>query len=419
MHNPVPLLLAFLLPAVILVSMPATPMNNPEGVWHFLNDPLAQHHNGRTILGCVDRAGSPKIVAYDHATGTWTESVLRPNWKVDDHISPTLVVREQDQRILAFYARGSDVFYHISERPLDASAFGPARALPAQDGNFPRPLQIREGDRTRLFLLYRDILPQGNGNKRPALRTSGDGGESWSEAHALVDFGNWMYPKTTVGSDGSIHLLLTSNPTHMQVNNLHYVRYHLGSFFKADGTHVADIEDLPLAFDQLDLVYASPGTDNAPPVRASDLAIDPQGRPVIAAVRYDGTDRRDHTYTRFKFNGLRWDAEDFAKSAPLSDNPKLGWVYFGGAALDHANPDRIYYSAKTNGTFELFLAERPAGQNTWNHHPVTQNSTAHQIRPWSVPATPDSPQRLIWLEGHLERFNDYRTHLKIQDAPSL
>lgn len=401
-------------PILMCVAMTFSPIStshgeNPKGAWHFLNDPRPVQAEGRTFIGYVDPEGGPSVASYYQAADQWTaRTTLREKWKIDDHISPTLLIRSSDRRLLAIYARGSDVFYHLSENPLDASRFGPARRIPADDGNFPRPLQISENGETKIFLFYRDQL--GNSSKRPVLTISRDGGETWSAPRSLIDFGHWMYPKSISGDDGSIHLLITSNPHHMEVNNLHYVRYRAGHFYRADGSRIAGLDDLPLSRNQLDTVYQSePGIDN-PPFRASDIAVGDKGRPVIAGVEYHGEDRREHHFVLYRFDGSTWRREHLAQTEPISDHPKTGWVYFGGLSFDRADPDRVFYAKKRKGTFELFLAEREAASGEFQHQQLTEGSSKHQIRPWKVASDTDL---LIWLEGELQRFNQYNTVIRI------
>lgn len=412
----------------------AFPALADTGAWNWCQDPKAVTYIGehrRTYAGWVSGDGSVIVAMYDHDSGELTTANVHERLERDDHDNPVFLFLN-DGRIRTYYSPHGGVSspgavpglrYRTSRFPEHVDYWHDEQMLQTNTGGrwgwtYPNVVTLAdEGECGRTYLFWR------GGDGRPAISSSDDEGDTWEKAANLV-FSEGVRPYLKCVGDGysRIHFAFTDgHPRHDPTNSLYYCFYERGAFFRADGTHIRDIEDLPIFPRDADRVYDA----RADSVRAWvwDIALDEYDRPVIAYTNFPETD--DHRYRYARWNGESWDDHEIcpAGSWTVDADPEKHTIrqelwYSGGIALDHNDPSIVYLSRPVNDVFEIERWRTPDGGATWSHEPVTCNSAADNIRP-VVPRghTADGPD-VLWLHGDYIHYEDYETSVRMR-APRL
>ena len=389
-----------------------------DGAWCWFGDPravtVARRHT-RTFVGYITSSGDAEVAQFDHDTGELTREIVKAELQVDDHANPSLLVRT-DGRLMVFYCghRGKWMVYRTSSvaedigkwgRPSAASGYSSATA----GYTYPNPVLLsRENDRRYVFWRGTDFLP---------MVCYTDTGMEWSEAVSLLQ-GEGVTPYVKVASDGdsTIHFALTNDhPRDEPENSVYYFRYEDGEFRRADGTSLGGWDDLPLALEDLDLVYDARSTE----ARAWlwDVAIDGDGRPVIVYAAFPSTE--DHRYRYARWNGDGWVDSEIVEAGGAFPTIETGRrdtepYYSGGLALDHADPSVVFLSRPVGGIFEIERWATADGGETWESAPVTSGSTANNVRPVVPRGWAEGGPRVIWMNGPYRTFTDYGTSLRMR-----
>ena len=112
-------------------------------------------------------------------------------------------------------------------------------------------------------------------------------------------------PYVKIASDGKdrIHMIFTDgHPRNEASNSVYYACYRNGAFYKADGTRIAGVGQLPVIPEQADCVYNAAATGARAWV--FDVAADEVGRPVIVYTRLP--QETDHRYHYARWDGGKW-----------------------------------------------------------------------------------------------------------------
>ena len=123
-------------PASAVTSLTAA----PQGGWSWFEDPRAVAYNGYTYFGYVrGDNGDVAVVSVSPVGGVSAETVLKAALEVDDHASPSFLVRDSDHKLMAFYSSHFDTTMRlrISSSPLGASTTWPSmvrRTCPSGTG---------------------------------------------------------------------------------------------------------------------------------------------------------------------------------------------------------------------------------------------------------------------------------------------
>ena len=414
-------LLAGLLAAALLVLAAAGPSEaafaqEPRlrslggGGWCWFADPRAIHHRGqhnRTYVGWLDRDGAVKVASYDHTSDRRTTAVLRWELGVDDHNNPALHVRP-DGRLVVFYSRhnGGDMYYRVSRRPEDVTAWGPERTIPTntikpstgsdRGYTYPNPVQLaREG---RMYLFWR------GGSAWPTFATSRDGGGTWTKAKNWVRYDRHRpYIKFASNDRDTIHFAFTQGHPSRINSNIYYAAYRGGRILNAGGRTIKTTRQLPLRPREADLVY-----DTSARAWIHDIADTGGGRPVIVFASIKGGRHRYH-YARF--TGGRWRVFPVTSAGPsIADNGHEPY-YSGGITLDHENPSVVYLSRHTGGTFEVETWTTPDGGQSWRRSAVTSGSQTENVRPVSPRGLRSfgADMSVLWMRGSYEHYVRYKT----------
>ena len=295
----------------------------------------------------------------------------------------------------------------VTVRPGDISLWGPERILdfnakprPRKNITYSHPVMLSAENNT-LYLFWR------GDTWKPTFSKSTDGGNSWTPGVVIpsrpgADCENRPYAKITSRGKDRIHMIFTDGHLRDESNNsVYYACYKDGAFFKADGTRIAGVDQLPFTPAQADCVYDATQTH----VRGwvYDLAIDLNERPVIAYTRLPAED--DHRYHYARWDSAKWTDSEICAGGKWFPQTKSGEKepephYSGGLALDPADPAFVYLSRPVQGIREIDRWTTADGGKTSKNEAVTAGSKYDNIRPFVVRnAAPDGP-RLLWLNLH-------------------
>lgn len=382
-----------------------------DGAWCWFQSPSAVQFNGNTYTGYVNKNGDIVISKFDNATKEITYNVLHSALQVDDHAAPSILIRP-DGRLMVFYSAhtGDSMFYRISTNSEDISLFGDEKNIntntTADSWNwkysYSNPIQL-SNEENKIYLFWR------GGNGEPTFSTSADDGESWIEAKTLFNVEDER-PYMKVSSNGIDKIYFTftdGHPNEVDNNNVYFVYYQDGSFYKADGTFIKSMSDLPLTTADVEVVYDSSKTG----IKAWnwDVAFDGNGYPVIVYAVFPTIN--DHRYRYAHWDGKKWNDNEIIPAGSSIDEVNEPY-YSGGITLDHENPSNVYLSREINGIHEL---EKWSTQNNglnWSSESVTSKSVKQNIRP-IVPRNNDSEGlSVIWMNGDYSSYTKYDTVLK-------
>ncbi|MFA7466431.1 MAG: BNR-4 repeat-containing protein [Parcubacteria group bacterium] len=347
-----------------------------DGAWCWFQDPRAVSYNGKTYVGWVNRSGDIVISRYDNQKKETVSNVLHYNLQIDDHSAPTILIL-QDGRIMVFYSAhvGNAMFYRISISPEDISNWSEEKRITTNtEGKrgytYSHPVRLSD-ENNKIYLFWR------GGDFKPNFSTSIDGVE-WSNAQNLFDVPNER-PYMKVFSNGSDKIYFTftdGHPNEIETNNIYFTYYQDGSFYKADGTFIKGVNDLPLVASDLDVVYDS----NLSGVNAWnwDIAIDNSGNPVIAYATFPALE--DHRYNYAYWDGESWNNYEIAKAGGSIDKDREPF-YSGGMAINHQDPSIVYLSREINEMHEMEKWETPDWGKSWSSKIITSQSLAKNVRP--------------------------------------
>jgi rhamnogalacturonyl hydrolase YesR len=403
-----------------------------DGGWCWFSNPRAVSRDGKTYTGWVTEDGSVQAAELEHATGKVAIVDLHAKYQRDDHDNPSFLFLP-DGRLMAFYSRhggkGKDQVPAIHSRstvePGKFDKWTPEVALPLIDRtggkagiSYCNPHLLSEENNT-IYLFWRGYT------FKPTMAKSADGGKTWSEAQVVFSRpglppGNRPYAQYASNGRDTIHMLFTDgHPRNEPTNCVYYVCYRGGAFFKADGTRICGVNELPIRPDQADKVYDAAKTG----ARAWiwDIAFDKDNHPVIAYTRHP--EETDHRYHYARWDGKQWiDTELcaggkwFPQTPPKAKEPEPH--YSSGLALDHENPSIVYLTRPVNGVREL---ERWTSSDlglTWKSEAVTQGSFRDNIRPVVIRGHSAGGPTVLWqnLSGHYKHFTKYRCSI-LMDLP--
>lgn len=399
----------------------------PDGAWCWFSDPRAIYHDGKLVAGWVSSDGSIQVGARPLKGGETEVVTLAPQFEKDDHDHPTFAFLP-DGRLSAFYSKHSkgDMFMASIRRAGDFTAWTESRAIGLLDPTKgPRGITynnpfVLSSENHALWFFFR------GSDFKPTVTVSRNGGQTWEPQRTLIseqgrDTGNRPYAKYWSDGRGRIDILFTDgHPRNEPKNSVYFVRYEKGAFWKADGSKIADFDQLPLEPAQCDRVY-----DGAIAGRAWIWSIveDAAGRPVIGYTRLPT--EQDHRYHYARWDGTTWVDHEitagggwFPKTPPNAKEREPH--YSGGLAIDPANPNRVFLSRPIHGVFEIDEFTTTDGGANWSFVPVTRNSTADNVRPYVVPGTPIGQAVVMWMHNlSYVHYTNYQTQLRYSVRTSL
>lgn len=407
---------------LITVNGEAFPSFSTDGgAWCWFQDPRAVYNKGiheKTYSGWVTKAGALQVGSYDHSTNTVTVVTLRKKWQKNDHANPAFLIRP-DRRIMMFYSvhNGKSIISRLSRNPEDISAWEKEITISSKGRfTYPNPMQL-SGENNRIYLLWRGQA------WKPMITMSYDG-VNWTRPRVLIQekgresYSIRPYLKAYSNGKDTFHLAFTDgHPENEPHNSIYYVKYQNGAFYKADGTWIKDLAEIPIRHSEADLVYDG-GKNN---VRAWvwDVASDESGNPVIVYTRLPK--ETDHRYHYARWNGFKWEDHEITTAGgwfpqTLEGKSQREPHYSGGIVLNHANPSVVYLSKPTDGVFEIEKWTTSDDGKTWKSERITSRSTNNNVCPPVVPREYKGVRdHVLWMNGDYVHYIQHRN----QDADAL
>lgn len=388
-----------------------------DGAWCWFQDPRAVYIDGKkecTYAQWVTKNGTLKIGSYNHKNGKIEIENLKTNWDADDHNVGAFLVLP-DNRLMVFYARHNreGIYCRTSTNPEDISSWEDEITISDSPRiTYAHPFYL--ADEKTYYVFWRGP------SWKPTFSTSKDR-KNWSKPQILIQdigrVGGDIRPYTKITSDNksSIHFTFTDgHPRVEPQNSVYYLKYEDGKFYKADGTVAGNINSLPIAHKNSDLVYDGKATN----VRAWvwDIALDNKEMPVIAYTRLP--EETDHRYCYARWNGKKWTDTEITKAGKWFPQTQEGETerephYSGGIGLNHANPSELYVSREINGVFEIEKWETPDKGKSWNSYFITKNSDELNVRPVVPRGYSKNKDFVLWMNGDYIHYTNYNTGITL------
>ena len=396
-----------------------------DGGWCWFSDPRAVSLNGNTYTGWVTEDGSIEAAKINHASGKVTTVVLHAKYERDDHDNPAFLFLP-DGRLMAFYSKHGGgarpgIQSRVTRRPGVFTEWEPEVTLPLRDNtgghagiSYCNPFLLTEEDNT-LYLFWRGL------SFKPTMAKSTDEGKSWSTAQPVfsrpgLPAGNRPYAKYASNGKDRIHFLFTDgHPRNEPFNSVYYICYRAGAFYKADGTRICGVDELPIRPEQADLIHDATTTG----VRAWiwGVAFDRKDQPVVAYTRLPL--ETDHRYHYARWDGQTWFDTELCAGGGWFPQTVEGKAesephYSSGLALDPSDPSIVYLTRPVKGVRELEQWITRDGGKSWKSEAVTRGSLHDNIRPYVVVNhAPDGPT-VLWqnLSGRYVHYTNYRSSIK-------
>ena len=381
------------------------------------------------------RNGQNEAVIYDLATSKGTRYTLPSSLatsNVDDHNAPALLIRPDGKYLAQWSGHRVDCLSRFSifdgtawgaEQKVDWTPFGcPWAGASTNMVTYSNPWYIG----TSIFSMVRSV------GTDPAVLTSTNDGQTWSYNGKLASSKQVGYVagyfKYWGDNTGRIDFNGTEAHPRDNDNNLWAGYIQGGNTYNSLGTLVSPFKDSSptttnakdiSAFSQVFKTGSTVGNVklcrawNYDMVRYADgtVAILAQGRADNCTSTPSGSDPDKRAFYA-RFDGTKWNLTYLVKMGPKLYPDEED--YTGLAALDPDNPHVIYISTvydprdDTTKTAHHEIYEGVTCDNgaTWKWAPITQNSTAEQLRP-IVPKWDANHLALIWLSGTYTSAQQY------------
>lgn len=371
-------------------------------------------HNGTTFFSYIEGGGDGVIAAYDHDSGLLeTNTVFSGlDTDADDHSPPTLLIRNADNRIIAFASEHHDdtLRWKISDDPEDISSFGSeSTTTTTKNGlSYPQPTQLaNEDDKIRVF--YRSYNAKDDREWR-YVESTDDGDTFGNEQTLRENFVSADYivnPYTLPYSDekSQIHFL---SMNYEQIaeggtpNDIYHWYYEDGEFFETDGTYIKD-EGNPLTSSD-EPTTIDPSND----VNLWDIALDSNGNPIVVYVKYKDYDT-SHVYRYGHWDGSEWSTHEIVDSGgPLPEADGREW-YSYGVRLNQSDPSIVYAAEEeSDGVGQIYKYSTNDDGETWIEETTFVESPSQKhFRPRYPRNASEDDIEVFWLTGDYDDLRDW------------
>jgi hypothetical protein len=400
-----------------------------DGTWCWFSDPRAIYYSeDKIVTGWVKKDGSVEIASLNTTTGEKETENINPQMEVDDHNNPAFAILP-DGNIFTMYAWHSTskgVISNTTTNGSDVHSFkGNVVFKPKTDKlleQFPRETYtyanpyVLKAEENKLFSFGRWI------GFKPNMIISDDNGKTWGEQYVIIcnepfDPDNRPYAKYYSDGDSKIHMIYTNgHPRNEKFNSVYYCYYENGAFWKADGTKICNLSELPFSIEDGSLVYqASTETGRA---WIADV-VEKNGVPFILYSRHpEETDHRYH-YTWYNAGAHKWEDTELCKAGKWFPQTQEGEVerephYMGNMTFNPRNPDVVYLSREVNGIFEIEKYVTNNGGKSWEITPITENSQYDNVRPYVPRYLPENAKTVVlWMENKKYiHYTNFHTSIK-------
>ncbi|MDX6200361.1 MAG: hypothetical protein QOJ79_3512, partial [Actinomycetota bacterium] len=331
--------------------------------------------------------------------------VLHDRLQNDDHANPS-VLALPDGRVTYFWSahNGLFMYYRTTTTAGDVHSFGPLRTLPVRPTGdrlytYSNPVLLpAEGN--RLYLFWRSQYTH------QAFATSDDLGVHWSPARILLEEpGQRPYVKYAANSD-TIGIAFTRSHPDESRTGIYYMSYWHDAFFRADGTAIGGVDDLPFAPSQTELVVDPDVIGGSAWIM--DVALEADGNPVIVYVATGEL----HRYHYVRWDGTHWHDTTMTDAGPPITTGGREPSYSGGISLDHSDPTTAYLSRRVGDRNVVEKWHTADGGTTFTSEPVAQDLTLDNLRPVvPIGLTPEDSVRALWMAGSYRYFTDFVTSI--------
>ena len=397
-----------------------------DGVWCWFSDPRAIFHEGKIVTGWVKEDGTIEAATLDPNNGQTSAYHLYPQLEPDDHDNPAFTSTDENGIIACYTTHsGKDGFYlNYGDITNGQIQFSDPVKIPLLDSSelqrFPKvhvtyanPYRLKN-ENNRIYCFGRWT------GYKPNMMWSDDHGKHWTKSKVFItnhpfDPNNRPYVKYYSDGQSKIHMVFTDgHPRVEPTNSVYYACYENGTFYRADGTVIRNMQNLPFEPKDADVVYQSNETQGRAWI--ADLAQDPAGQPVILYTR--SPSETDHRYWYARYDGKNWQDYEICKSGKWfpqtqADETERETYYFGNLSVNPQNTNVVYLSRQVNQVFEIERWETSDYGKTWKSQPITQNSTYDNVRPYIPRGDNGGRELVLWMENQKYiHYTDYRTSIK-------
>lgn len=388
--------------------------------WSYFGDPRAVAYRNWIHTGCISTDGRAQLDQYNLETGRSRLLTLFRGLEVDDHNNPSLILfRDKLYAFASEHAgyvyprdRDSRMEYRVSKRDGGLGRkWGGTRRVPLEAGcglGYTYPNPVVSGKRLYLFMRGPCWYPYFASTKD---------GKRWSRPRTLVlgPTGSGPrnvrpYAKYDTAPDGSILMTFSDGHPGSYKNNLYYMRFKRGRFYKADGSVIGSTRDIPFRLSELDIVQRYSASKGRP--WPMDIAWGPDGVPAIV---YSSRVGYDDIFRYARWNGRKWVTQPIAPAGG-----SLFGYRNGGITLNHADPRWVVLTRLIGSGHEIELRHTGDEGRTWETFQLTHDSEVLNFRP-VFPRGITDPERLVvvYVSGAASSFRSYRTvvNMQVDDAP--
>ncbi len=407
-----------------------------NGAWCWFSDPRAIYTNGKNeqvVTGWVTASGDIMAASLDLKSGKIESRKLYTKLEIDDHDNPAFL-QLPDNSILTQYTwhggnkNGMGVIQNTTGTNGRINTFSDSLVFRPQTPELLKKFVRETYTYANPFLLSKENNKVYSFGRwigfKPNFITSTDNGKTWSDPLVVIsskklDTNNRPYVKYYSDGKSKIHLLFTDgHPNSEPLNSVYYCYYENNAFWRADGSKISDIGNLPFNPSDASVVYQA--TAETGKAWIFDIVVDKKGRPVVAYTRYPTNEKHQYYYAVYE-NG-RWNDNhliDSGKWFPQTPEGKKEREenYSGGLTIDPLNPAIVYFSHEINGVFEISKAETRNFGRTWKTTAITRNSSLDNVRP-VVPRykKPGDRNVLLWMQNRkYVHYTDYDSAILWKD----
>lgn len=367
------------------------------GFWNQVSSPHSQTHGGKTFIGWTNDAGDIGVAEYVHATGLASAPVTlvtaAPAVDGAIHVSPCVLVRSSDQRILASLVANGGTHQPgvwISTSPEDATAFPAGADIgPAGVYTYASVVQLNGIANDPIYLF---VHHWSGGTRRLCYLKSEDQGATWGSLVVVLTPALDTSCFTRVSSDGDTRIDIYATDSDRATPASSVYHFRLGSddnLYHTDGSLIGAI---PLASDDGALVH-----DNSlGSAGVSAATYDGSGNPVASVyIDLGGSSA---------IRRCAWDGSAWQRDTVVAD---VGGVIGGNANISSAavadlDPDTFYVPVKVGGVFEL---HQFTWDGAWTETAITSGSAADNAMP-ECPLGAGPGCRVLWGQGtYTDDFN--------------
>ncbi len=371
--------------------------------WCWWTRPRATRIGDLLYLGALDSRGQIVAATWDLGKRLAHKAVLA-RFEDDDHNNPALIA-VPGRPLVAFYSRhaADDALrFRVSTHPTDIGCWHDERVL--QFGGTTTYAQVHpRGDELHVLTRVNETTW--------AYRRSMDWAATWEPARSFLAFDTdqQIYMPTVMLADQrTVRVAVSGHPKEYETKPLHdvwacEVDLETGAVSRpTDGAVVANLRDgtgLPLNYDQLELVHATPSDRT---VNIFDVGDGPDFEIGFVSKVKDDHSTTDARYHVTSNRNGHWITDDV-----VAAGAKFGYIhagcYVGGLAFPHRSAGgRLYLTREHDGRWHLERWDRgPAGG--WTSRPLVAHSATRLTRPWAVT---DPAEGLEVVALALERYPD-------------